>query len=788
MRRHVLALIGAVALAAPMLATGTAQAAAPRVAPDAPEVQRVYPGPNSGQITIDWDPVAGATKYQVHIQEADPLTEPLITGPITTPTSYTWSGLDSRKTYIVGVRSGNATDEFSDWNDSDPIRPFALNAPASITAVPRDGGVLVEWEAVSPTPSQGYEVQFRDVNFLWPDDTANTISVGKNVTSVLITQDLSANFSYLFRVRATNGGTQVSEWRATTQGVSPTTTPAPPEDVHAVPGNGNVALSWREPNPGPASYEIQQSTDGRNWVSATPGSVVAPATSVTINGLTNGTGYYFQMRSVRSGAQSAWVSATPAPVVPTPSYVTPANPTNVSAVPGNSIAIMYWQIPSGTVVTSYDVQYSTDGNNWLPSTPIGTRSTATNYTLGGLTNGVAYYLRVRAVNGTAVSQYANLPGVVVPVALPGPPTGVYAVPGNAQATVSWVAPAAAAGQIRGYRVQSSTNNGATWVNVAELATTATSTLIGNLSNGTAYVFRVQALGPTGDGPWSTPSAAIIPPGPPGPPTGLVATAGNGQATVRWTAPAGTPVSPIIGYKATAFPGGQSCQTSATPPATPATTCTITGLTNGQSYTITAVTVSYSGTSAQSAPSNVVTPQGGPNPPTGVTAVAGDRSATVTWTPPASSAGAPITSYRATSSPDGRTCTASAPATSCTVTGLTNGQPYTFTVVAISATGTSASSAASAPVTPFTTEVTIRITDSSRDGKKVIIKGTTQGVDPGDTLNVLIRNSGKGNFNPAGEVVVKSNGTFRWTTNNVSKTWLRVTDGDVVSNTVIVPAR
>lgn len=191
---------------------------------------------------------------------------------------------------------------------------------------------------------------------------------------------------------------------------------------------------------------------------------------------------------------------------------------------------------------------------------------------------------------------------------------------------------------------------------------------------------------------------------------------------------------------------------------------------------------------QSSPSNVVTPQGGPNPPTAVTALAGDRSATVSWTPPASSAGGPITSYRATSSPDGRACTVAAPATTCTVTGLTNGQAYTFTVVAISNPGTSASSAASAPVTPFTTQVTITITDSSRDGRKVIIKGTTQGVDPGDTLNVLIRNSGKGNFNPAGEVVVKSNGTFRWTTNNVSKTWLRVTDGDVVSNTVIVPAR
>ena len=173
---------------------------------------------------------------------------------------------------------------------------------------------------------------------------------------------------------------------------------------------------------------------------------------------------------------------------------------------------------------------------------------------------------------------------------------------------------------------------------------------------------------------------------------------------------------------------------------------------------------------------------------GVTAVAGDRSATVTWTPPASSTGGPITSYRATSSPDGRSCTVNAPATSCTVTGLTNGQAYTFTVVAISATGTSASSAASAPVTPFTTQVTIKITDSSRNGGKIVIRGTTAGLDPGDTLQVLTRVTAKGQFQPTGEVTVRSDGTFRWTGSSPRKTWIRVTDGDVVSNTVIVPAR
>jgi VCBS repeat-containing protein len=71
---------------------------------------------------------------------------------------------------------------------------------------------------------------------------------------------------------------------------------------------------------------------------------------------------------------------------------------------------------------------------------------------------------------------------------------------------------------------------------------------------------------------------------------------------------------------------------------------------------------------------------------------------------------------------------------------------------------------------------------------VFIKGTTQGLDAGDSLDVLTRNASKGKFQPAGEVTVNADGSFRWTSANTKKTWIRVTDGSAVSNTVIVPAR
>ncbi len=86
----------------------------------------------------------------------------------------------------------------------------------------------------------------------------------------------------------------------------------------------------------------------------------------------------------------------------------------------------------------------------------------------------------------------------------------------------------------------------------------------------------------------------------------------------------------------------------------------------------------------------------PQAPTGASASAGIRQATITWN---AVAGGLVNSYTATAAPGGASCTAVAPATTCTITNLTAGTSYTATVTATNPQGTSPASQASNAVTP-----------------------------------------------------------------------------------------
>ncbi|WP_370948699.1 fibronectin type III domain-containing protein [Amycolatopsis sp. cg5] len=144
-----------------------------------------------------------------------------------------------------------------------------------------------------------------------------------------------------------------------------------------------------------------------------------------------------------------------------------------------------------------------------------------------------------------------------------------------------------------------------------------------------------------------PKPPVAPASPPGAPGGVTATAGDGSATVKWSA-ANPNGAPITGYRVS-WPGGSKTLGGGT------RTTTITGLENGTSYVFTVEAVNRAGTGA-GADSAAVTPRTVAKPPgkPGALKIAiktGEANATVTWSAAAAN-GSPVTGYHVEWNRDG----------------------------------------------------------------------------------------------------------------------------------------
>ncbi|MBV8716205.1 MAG: fibronectin type III domain-containing protein [Chloroflexi bacterium] len=305
---------------------------------------------------------------------------------------------------------------------------------------------------------------------------------------------------------------------------------------------------------------------------------------------------------------------------------------------------------------------------------------------------------VESIAPTSNSPMVSITPAIVP---PAAPTGVNAVAGVQQATVSFTPTSMTGGApVEYYTVYAHPGD----TSGARTTTTSSPIVVTNLNPGTQYTFTVTATNRAGEGPVSAPSTAVVPYALPGPPKITSTTAGNGQAKIAFTPSQADQNSgnPITSYTVTARAGvGVTSGPGITASGT-TSPITLTGLTNGTNYTVTVYASNAAGNGPESAP-RVVFPATVPGAPTNVTATnatgAGAATGTVNLTiaPPASDGGRPVLNYTAVSSPGGIIATGSGP--NIQVTGLTIGTSYTFTAYATNALGNGPASAPSNAVTP-----------------------------------------------------------------------------------------
>lgn len=380
-------------------------------------------------------------------------------------------------------------------------------------------------------------------------------------------------------------------------------------------------------------------------------------------------------------------------VVPSGAWAAPADaPQNVVASPGNTggTVSVTWgaATPSlGVTLLGYTVEMRDSGGSPIVSTRTDAPASSLGpVTISGLTNGASYTAVVysRYSSGSVASDPS---ATVIPFTVPAAPAAPSAsrlAAGSVR--VTWTAPSDTGGRaVTSYTVT------CTPACTPTTSASLTADLVG-LTNSESYTFKVAATNARGSSTPSPASTAVTPYGPPTAPQNVQGTRGNAQLTITWQEPNSDGGSTISSYTATANPGGQQCTWNSGP-----LQCTITGLTNGTTYSVSVTASNANETPSPAGTVSNLTPATVPSAPV-ATAVAGDRQATVTWSVP-SNGGSAITGYTATSSPAGKTCTGGASDTSCIVTDLSNGTAYTFTVTASNSTGTGTASAPTNSVTP-----------------------------------------------------------------------------------------
>jgi len=222
--------------------------------------------------------------------------------------------------------------------------------------------------------------------------------------------------------------------------VVPDQVAAPSVQRQAGRAGGALVISWVTPtNRGSAitSYTVTMKTAGGQSRTASPG-----ATSLVWDNLSNGTDYSFSVQATNNSGTSAESE------IGTGRPSAPPDAPSVTATDGNApnggSLLAQWHAPAsdnGEPVTTYLLNVSTNKDSFSIGGPadvtVSADSPDGNYShlFEGLTNGVNYYVAVRAVNAAGNSDVGRSPAAM-PYGVPTVTVAPTVVPGDAQAGVS----------------------------------------------------------------------------------------------------------------------------------------------------------------------------------------------------------------------------------------------------------------------------------------------------------------------------------------------------------------
>ena len=507
---------------------------------------------DAGDEVTGWEIVGGADQSEFSIASD--------TGELSfrDPPDFEGPG-DNEYVVTVEVRSGAGVREL-EAEQTFTIRVTDEREPPEVPEAPTFSGetadsLEVNWSEPDNTGPEitDYDVQYREKGterFIDGDQQGP----GRTLTL----EDLEPGTVYEVQVRAKNDeGT--GDWSESGEGmtVTPLTVVMASGTEPPVSGPFTVRFSFSEPVTGFSGSDIETGQDPacvddqNNTVFCDPGIGVLETAdnrvfTTTVTPWTDRVVHSYTLRltvpggAVRSSVGSKANEEPEHPLevrVAPPGVEEPISSLGLTASGGNGTVRLSWNLPSdngGSAIIRYEVRYQAVGEAWSEWEKVG--AGVRGVTVENLVNGREYVFEVRAVNalgkgGAETAQAVPERRIAPPPPPPGggggggggggllfppeAPAGLMAMPGEGAVRLEWGPPESDGGTpiLRyEYRLKEGRGEFGEWTRIEDSApgeVNATGYTVGELGNGTVYVFELRGVNLVGKGRVSEAVEAVM---------------------------------------------------------------------------------------------------------------------------------------------------------------------------------------------------------------------------------------------------------------------------------------
>ena len=616
-------------------------------------------------LRLSWNSVAEATSFQGEYRVQGTSDYIRISGNITS--AYDITGLNANTTYEARVRSTNSAGSSlfsSAASATTEAEPESFPITLSLVSV-GSGVVRLAWSRYRWQPSNsianGYQIWSREGNS--GDFSQLGGTVDKEHRSGYDITGLTNDQLYGFRVRArTDDGQHHSGYSnivsaTPTAGdvvVTPTEAPGIPTSIAATGvDQDSLRVTWSEGTGGDAETYNLRFREGSSGTWTTRSDVES---GYQIDSLKTETSYQVQVQASNSVGTSAWSSsATGVTLAATDTMVggegpTPSEPRRFQGDAQSVGVILRWLTPThmgtGGNIDGYNI-WRWHGGTWSEIVT-DTNSTSTTYTdTASLTIGQWYWYAIRALNPSGNGEWSAVIPVLINPSLPSAPRRLNVDARSTGVLVDWEAPAdtGTGGNIDGYNIWRWYAGVWTEVVTDTNSTSTTYTDTASLQVGETYWYVVRAINSAGPGEWSETSGAVINPELPSAPLRLVLTETINGIVLDWLPPEDSGTGGAVnGYNIWRYSDAAWSEIVVDTGSTLTIYTDSSILSEGwHHYALRAR--NSAGPGEWSETSGVTTATNVPGPPTSLIAIKVEGGIKLTWEPPLSNGGSPITGYR-----------------------------------------------------------------------------------------------------------------------------------------------